>query len=178
MLQVSDNYNNPALVIGHLSVNKMAAAHLLHPKRAASLLILSLLLDEEGERPKKRNRKISMRNWISRREDRGVYHQLVKELEVGDSVAYKEFFRMTKQQFSVLVEKILPLVEKKEQPLPINTVRATIKPDERFAVTLRFLATGEIFIHSSTHSEFLVKQFRLSSRKQAVPYTKYSHVSF
>ena len=106
VLQVSDNYNNPALVIGHLSVNKMAAAHLLHRERAASLLILSLLLDEEGERPKKRNRKIYMRNWISRREDRGVYHQLVKELEVGDSVAYKEFFRMTKQQFSVLVEKI------------------------------------------------------------------------
>ena len=73
VLQVSDNYNNPALVIGQLSVNKMAAAHLLHRKRAASLLILSLLLDEEGERPKKRNRKIYMRNWISRREDRGVY---------------------------------------------------------------------------------------------------------
>ena len=161
MLQVSDNYNNPALVIGHLSVNKMAAAHLLHRKRAASLLILSLLLDEEGERPKKRNRKIYMRNWISRREDRGVYHQLVKELEVGDSVAYKEFFRMTKQQFSVLVEKISPLVENKEQPLPINTVRATIKPDERLAVTLRFLATGETF-HSLEYA-FRISRQTISS---------------
>ena len=67
----------------------------------------------------------------------GVFHQLIRELEVGDVVAYKEFFRMTKEQFCFLLGKVSPL------PTPINAVRATIEPDERLAVTLRYLATGE-----------------------------------
>ena len=48
-----------------------------------------------------------MRQWISRREERGVFHQLIRELEVGDVVAYKTFFRMTKEQFCFLLGKIL-----------------------------------------------------------------------
>ena len=84
-----------------------------------------------------------MRQWISRREERGVFHQLIRELEVGDVVAYKEFFRMTKEQFCFLLGKVSPLIQKKEQPTPIIAVRATIQPDERLAVTLRYLATGE-----------------------------------
>lgn len=92
-----------------------------------------------------------MRDWITLREERGIYHQLVKELETGNRVAYKEFFRMTKQQFCFLVEKVSPLIEKKQQPLPINSVQSTIKPDERLTVTLRYLATGESF-HSLEYS--------------------------
>ena len=72
-----------------------------------------------------------------------MFHQLIRELEVGDVVAYKEFFRMTKEQFCFLLGKVSPLIQKKEQPTPINAVRATIQPDERLAVTLRYLATGE-----------------------------------
>lgn len=77
----------------------MAATRLLLcRKRAVSVLFLSMLLEEDEEIPRKRNRKVYMRDWISRREERGIYHQLIKDLEVGDIVAYKEFFRMTKQQ--------------------------------------------------------------------------------
>ena len=86
-----------------------------------------------------------MRQGISRREERGVFHQLIRELEVGDVVAYKEFFRMTKEQFFFLLGKVSPLIQKKEQPTPVNVVRATIQPDERLAVTLRYLATGETY---------------------------------
>ena len=38
---------------------------------------------------------------------------MVKELEVGDTIAYKEFFRMTKDQFAFLVGKVYPLSQKK-----------------------------------------------------------------
>ena len=62
------------------------------------MLCLSMLLEEDEESNRKCNRKVYMRDWISRREERGIYHQLIKELEVGDRVAYKEFFRMMKQQ--------------------------------------------------------------------------------
>ena len=86
----------------------MAAAQLfLCRKRALAALCLGLLHGEDEERPRKRNRKVYMRQWISRREERGVFHQLIRELEVGDVVAYKAFFRMTKEQFCFLLGKIL-----------------------------------------------------------------------
>jgi len=44
-----------------------------------------------------------------------VFRQLTRELEVGDVVAYKEFFRMTKEQFCFLLAKVSPLVQKKRK---------------------------------------------------------------
>ena len=86
----------------------------------------TLSLSEEStcssERPQKPNLKVYMWQWISRREERGMFHHLIRELEVGDVVAYKEFFRMTKEQFCFLLGKVSPLIQKKEQPLPINAV--------------------------------------------------------
>jgi len=35
--------------------------------------------------------------------ERCVFHQLIRELVVGDVVAHREFFRMTKEQFSFLL---------------------------------------------------------------------------
>ena len=72
----------------------MAAAQLfLCRKRALAALCLGLLLeDEDEERPQKQIRKVYMRQSISRREERGVFPQLIRELEVGNVVGYKEFF--------------------------------------------------------------------------------------
>ena len=36
-----------------------------------------------------------MRDWIARREEKGIYRQLVKELEVQDRAAYQDFLRLT-----------------------------------------------------------------------------------
>jgi len=47
--------------------------------------------------------------------ERGVFHQLKRELEMGDVVAYKEFFRMTKEQFCFLLGKVSPLSQKKRK---------------------------------------------------------------
>ena len=70
----------------------MAAAQLfLCQKRAHAALCLGLLLGEDEERSQKRNRNVYMRQWISRREESGVFHQLVRELKAGDVVASKEF---------------------------------------------------------------------------------------
>ncbi len=90
-----------------------AARHLLCRKRALSVLCLDLLHEEEEKRPPKKKRKVYMRDWISRREERGISHQLVKKLEAGDAVAYKDFFRMSREQFSILLEKVSPLIRKK-----------------------------------------------------------------
>jgi len=44
-----------------------------------------------------------------------VFHQFIRELEVGDVVACKEFFRMTKEQFCFLLGKVSPLIQKKRK---------------------------------------------------------------
>ena len=65
----------------------MANNYILGRKRALTALCLGLLLEEEEERPRKRNRQVYMRDWIFQREERGVFLQLVKGLEIGDAVA-------------------------------------------------------------------------------------------
>ena len=137
MLQVATSMNESNAMIGQwqvvlqINTNKMAAAHMLQRKRAVAVLFLTLFAEEEENRTKKRNRKQYVREWIARREERGIYHQLVKELEVQSCCVPRDFFRLTKGQFLFLVERLRPLIgEKKEQPLPLNSVRSTVKPDE------------------------------------------------
>ena len=121
----------------------MAAAQFFLSEESACRSLFGPFARRRRGKASKTKSEVYMWQWISRREERGMFHQLIRELEVGDVVAYKEFFRMTKEQFCFLLGKVSPLIQKKEQPTPTNAVRATIQPDERLAVTLHYLATGE-----------------------------------
>ena len=125
-------------------------------KRAAALILLNLVLDED-ESPPPRKKKSPTRQWIQRREERGVYHQLVQELALEDPMAYKNFFRLTREQFNFLAQVLRPSLEKSPQPFPISLVRNNISAGERLAVTLRFLATGESY-HSLEFSFRISRQ--------------------
>ncbi|PFX12150.1 hypothetical protein AWC38_SpisGene23938 [Stylophora pistillata] len=84
----------------------------------------------------------------------------MRELELRDVLAYKEFFTKMKEQFSFLLGKVSLLIQKKEQPSPINSVRATIQPDECLAVTLRYLAMEET--HHSLEYSFRISRQTIS----------------
>ena len=45
-------------------------------------------------------------SWIKRREKRGAYHQLIRELTVEDAHAFARYFRMDKEKFNDLVGRI------------------------------------------------------------------------
>lgn len=112
---------------------------------------------EEDENFKKKRARIHwVRSWIARREERGAFHQLVKELVVEDSAGYREFFRLNSQQFQFLLDKIASRISKKE-----TFLRPSIKPEERLAVTLRYLATGETF--KSLEYSFRISRTLISS---------------
>jgi hypothetical protein len=114
-------------------------------KMIKALLLLDLLSEDDEEQIKPRKRIHWVRPWIARREQRGVYHLLVRELALEDETAYRDFFRTTKAQFQFLAHKIACLVGKRD-----TLMRSSIKADERLAVTLRHLATGETFKYRSS----------------------------
>ena len=92
----------------------MAAALTQRRNHVLSLLSLAFLAEEDEEVPKTRNRQQYMTEWIARREERGIYHQLIRELEVEDQTGYREFFRVMKEQFIFRVETARPLITKQE----------------------------------------------------------------
>ena len=115
-----------------------------------------MLSDEDEEPTKNRNRVEWIRPWIARREQRGVYHLLIRELSLEDATSYREFFRINKEQFQFFVGEITNRIAKK-----VTVMRSSIKPDERLAVTLRFLATGETF--KSLEYSFRISRTTISS---------------
>jgi len=81
-----------------------------------------------------------VREWLLRREEFGVYHQLMKELELEDVAAFKNFLRMEPTMFQELLKRVSPRIEKQ------NTFwRKALEPGLRLAITLRFLATGDSY---------------------------------
>lgn len=65
---------------------------------------------------------------------------MIAELALEDEVAYRDFFRVDKSQFQKILDTIGPSIKKQD-----TVMRDSIKPDERLAITLRFLATGVAF---------------------------------
>ncbi|XP_049522547.1 uncharacterized protein LOC125945036 [Dermacentor silvarum] len=85
---------------------------------------------------KKRKRTMYIRELFDKRPQLGDYHQLVQELRQVDPEYHFKYFRMTKAKFDHLLSLVY------ERILQAPNHRRPIRPAERLAVTLRFLATG------------------------------------
>ena len=112
--------------------------------------------DENGDIPSRRNRVNWVRPWMARREERGVFHQLARELAVEDAGGYRDFFRVSSQQFEFLFNAVSHTISRQDTKL-----RSSIKPAERLAVMLRYLATGETF--KSLEYSFRISRTMISS---------------
>lgn len=107
----------------------------------ASVFIAELNLEEEKHpRRERKQKKCWVRDWVSRREERGCYLSLMKELETEDPAAYRNFLRMPKNDFDYLLNLVAPLIMKSD-----TVMRKAITPAEKLSVTLRYLATGDTF---------------------------------
>ncbi|XP_072164397.1 uncharacterized protein [Diadema setosum] len=101
--------------------------HLLH-----ALLLLR-------QRRRRRRRRMWVKPWIEKRKLKGAYANLLKELE-DSSEDFRKFVRMDVEAFRELLEMVAPTISKQDTKL-----RRSICAEERLAITLRFLATGESF---------------------------------
>ena len=111
----------------------MAAKLNLH--RVALLFIL--LMRRRRRRWRAACRTTWSKTWIQKRQGHGVYANLLQELQGDDPEAFRQYHRLDVNSFKYVLSIVGPLIRKKE-----TVMRASICPEERLAVTLRFLATG------------------------------------
>ena len=134
---------------GHkTSIRNMANFAIARKRKAAGALIILELVGEDEERSCKRGR---TREWIKRREKQGYFDNLVRELSIEDTTAFKEMMRMSHEEFL----EIFQLIEQDMTPNTILGGNKVICAKARLTVTIRFLATGETF-------RSLSFQFRIS----------------
>ena len=74
-------------------------------KEAAAFILLALTLDDDEKRKRGPTRK-----WIQRREEEGLYSNLVQELMVEDTRTYREMMRMDYDCFKRILELIEPYI--------------------------------------------------------------------
>ena len=101
---------------------------------ACGVIIATVL---KRRRRRRRNRTVWTRGWIRNRQQFGVYHQLLKELQLSDVSSYRNFLRMDVSTFEELLRFTGPAITYQD-----TNMRQAISPAERLALTLRFLATG------------------------------------
>ncbi|XP_028140337.2 uncharacterized protein LOC114334492 [Diabrotica virgifera virgifera] len=95
---------------------------------------------------RKRKRKCWVRPSLKKREKYGgkeILSDLKKDdvlLELRTDGCFKNFLRMSSSDMEFLLQKIAPVIRK-----PDTNCRKAIPPQERLAVTLRFLATGDSY---------------------------------
>lgn len=74
--------------------------------------ILAVIIAKKIKTKKKKvsNRREWVRRWVSRRKKFGVSQQLCQELRNEDIPSFKNFFRMSPDQFDVLLQKVQPFI--------------------------------------------------------------------
>ena len=79
---------------------------------------------------------MTWRKEIQKRQGHGVYATLLRELQGDDPEAFRQYHRLDVNSFNDVLRMVGPFIHKE------TVMRASICPEERLAVTLRFLATG------------------------------------
>lgn len=107
--------------------------------RIAAIAVLAIVMKRKKQRSLEsvKKRKCWVREWIWKRNEKGVHANLLKELENEDEASYFNFFRMSVNDFNFLLGKVKHFITKND-----TVMRPAIPPNERLALTLRFLTTG------------------------------------
>ena len=82
-------------------------------------------------------RRVWTRLWLLRREQYGIYDQLLVELRREDPVEFKKFMRLPPQMFDEVLERLKPHITKQH-----TWYRPPLEPALKLALTLRHLASG------------------------------------
>ena len=105
----------------------------------------------------KKKRSCQTHLWLGRREEQGLYDNLMRELETEDIKEFRWFMRINPAIFRNMVDELRPFLEKQttvmRQPHPVGL---------KVAITLRYYASGH------THRD-LQSQFRVAHNTMSGP---------
>ena len=107
-------------------------------------IVLAAIADRLREQERQRllrKQRSAVRGYVRLRGYYGAFHSLVQELKDEDAKKYKNFLRMSPETFDKLLQLVRPLIQKEE-----TNFKKPIAPEERLAVTLRYLASGMSFL--------------------------------
>ena len=76
---------------------------------AATGIVLALAV-KKGR--KRRKRRIWVKTWLSRRDEKGVYNNLLQEMRLEDSESYRRYLRMNTETFETLLNMVTPVLQK------------------------------------------------------------------
>ena len=88
-------------------------------------------------RRRQRNRRFWVKPWIDRRQEFGLYDQLMAELRREDQTDFINFMRMPPDMFDEVLERVGPRIAKQR-----TWYREPLEPGLKLAITLRHLASG------------------------------------
>ena len=106
----------------------------------ACTVITAAIEVRKRRRQRMRRRSCWMREIFVKRKNEGTDAILIPKL-LSDSVHFRNFFRMSKDTFSYLLQLLEPQLRTRKD----TKLRRCISAKERLGVTLRFLATGELY---------------------------------
>ena len=129
-------------------------------KIVTASIIISIYCDDD-KKPRKRSELVKPR--LQHRESHGFYVQLLSELRLEEPSIYKNYLRMTAENFDEILSLIKADICKKD-----TVMRDSIPSEIQLAITIRFLVTGNSYkdlsmgfrVHKSTIGEFIPKVCR------------------
>ena len=127
-------------------------------KVATASIIIALYCDDD-KKPRK-GRSDWVKPWLQHRDSHGFYVQLLSELILEEPDIYKNYLRMTAENFDEILSLIKANICKKD-----TMMQDSVPPEIQLAITLRFLATGNSYrdlsmrfrVHQSTIGNYKPK---------------------
>lgn len=107
-------------------------------KSTAAAILTAILI--KRRKNKKLQKRIWARRWIQRRELDNTAHRLLQDLKNERADEFSRYFRLSPQQFEILLQKVTPAIEKMD-----TNMRQSISAETRLAITLRYLSSGDSY---------------------------------
>lgn len=135
------------IIVGSIINNTIVSKVEMSKRKWAAVAILAAHMlenadeddrdDREVETKKKR---IWVKKWLHHRHAQGFCAKLLVQLRDEEPALYRNFVRMTSEQFDYLLGLVKPHIQKMD-----TIMRTSISASDRLVLTLRYLATGDNF---------------------------------
>ena len=116
---------------------------------------------------KKRKRKLWVNPWLQRRSKRGEFNTLLQEMKLEDQGGYKNYLRMTGENFLELLTIVKGDLEKQS-----TQMREAIPANMKLAATIRFLSIRASIQIYNMSFVFIKAHFQSLFQKSARHYTR------